>query len=170
MQKMYVIIFALALWLTGCGSLEKPAVKESQKAITIEQIYNAFLGNLQNVQFADSNKLERRIVGGVYKNGQITQMLVADFNALPVSLYEATNKSITISKSKDAKREFLTCARSQPGNTEAVGVIYSDAIKNSLRSRILSCAHYPDGSTIFLAVVLSFDIKEFDKQKIKNTQ
>lgn len=170
MQKMYLVILVLVLWLTGCGSLEKPVVKERQTAITIEQIYDAFLGGLQSVQFPDSNKLERRIVGGVYKNGQITQMLVADLNSLPISLYEATNKSITISKTKDAKREFLTCARSQPGKTEVVGIIYNDAIENSLSSRILSCAHYPDGSTMFLAVVLSFDIKEFDEQKIKNIQ
>lgn len=165
MQKMYLAILVLALWLTGCGSLEKPVVKERQTAITIEQIYDAFLGGLQSVQFSDSNKLERRIVGGVYKNGQITQMLVADLNSFPVSLYEAPNKSITISKSKDAKREFLTCARSQPGNTEVVSIIYNDAIENSLSSRILSCAHYPDGSTMFLAVVLSFDIKNSTNKK-----
>ena len=172
MCKKYIIWLMFAFVLVGCNShfpdTAKPTVPARQNAITIEQVYDVFLGELQKKQFKNFDKLERCFVAGIYKNGQITQMMVSDFSALPVSIYEAPSKYMTVSISANGKREFLNYTRVDGYNTNVVGVVFDDVLKNSINSKILGRANYSDGSVMFLAVIVSFDIKAHLEQKIKN--
>ena len=122
---------------------------------------------MESKQFTKTNVEEKRIVVGNYKGGKIQQMLVSDFISSPISMYTGNNNVITISKMTKGEKTFLTLTRLNNYNIDALGSLFVDDLKGFKTSELLCTSKCPDGTTIFMAVVLSSDVKKFGEQKIK---
>ena len=138
-------------------SKQTATVPDTEKTLSLYDIYDAFMGEVESKQFTKTNAEEKRIVVGNYKGGKIQQMLVSDFISSPISMYTGNNNVIT----------FLTLTRLNNYNIDALGSLFVDNLKGFKTSELLCTSKCPDGITIFMAVVLSSDVKKFGEQKIK---
>jgi len=148
-------------------SKQTATVPDTEKALSLYDIYDAFMGEVESKQFTKTNAEEKRIVVGNYKGGKIQQMLVSDFISSPISMYTGNNNVITISKMTKGEKTFLTLTRLNNYNIDALGSLFVDDLKGFKTSELLCTSKCPDGTTIFMAVVLSSDVKKFGEQKIK---
>ena len=65
------------------------------------------------------------------------------------------------------EKTFLTLTRLNNYNIDALGSLFVDDLKGFKTSELLCTSKCPAGTTIFMAVVLSSDVKKFGEQKIK---
>ena len=91
MKILYTILSSALLCACvsdlGIRSKQSVTVPDTEKTLSLYDIYDAFIGEVESKQFTKTNAEEKRIVVGNYKGGKIQQMLVSDFISSPISIY-----------------------------------------------------------------------------------